>query len=276
MKTTLRLLLFPIISLLAVHPSLAQQPTAAQQPTSSLTEQLTPIASQVLAKKGKLECPRAACVILVTDFVSADGSTSRFAINTSDALVAALASQDHSLTFIDRSSLHAFLGEQRILPRLANQTGVARWLARKTNADVVITGELHHPRADNVELTIHVAIANIFANASLQFRTNLHEEHLNLDPYDPLPPLPPLSDTVNGQPVYQNSRSTPHAAFASPKCSMPDPSYTQEARDMRFSGAVLVETLIDLQGRVTPVRIIQGAPGGLNDATLKITDTWKC
>jgi periplasmic protein TonB len=56
---------------------------------------------------------------------------------------------------------------------------------------------------------------------------------------------------------------------------MPNPPYTQEARQAHISGVILVETIIGADGRLTNMRIIRGLPG-LNEITVKTLATWRC
>lgn len=240
--------------------------------TSAQTEQLVSVASQFVANKEKLGCTPASCKILVTDFVLQDGRTSPFGIQSTEMLSAALAKADTSLTVLDRSLVQNFLQEERIPSRFVDQTGVASWLARKLNADVVVTGELAKKGKKDVELTTHFVSARDEKQNPLKLSSSFREEGIDLSPIDSLPPLPPLEDTINGERVY-------HAGVRGvgmPICFyMPSPPYTEEAREAQFTGAVMVEALVDLDGKVKPLRVVYSGPG-LSEVTQTTLETWKC
>jgi protein TonB len=55
----------------------------------------------------------------------------------------------------------------------------------------------------------------------------------------------------------------------------PKPHYTEEARQARVQGMVLLETIIDTQGNVAAVRILKGLPMGLTESAIETVKTWK-
>ena len=249
--------------------SYAQQATSVWEPTSAQTEPLLPIVSQFVASKEKLGCNPAGCKILVTDFVLPDGRTSPFGIQSAGMLSVALSKGDKSLTVLDRSLVQDFLQEQRIPPRFVNQIGVARWLAKKLNADVVVTGELSKKGKKDVDLTTHFVGAKDDEQNPLKLTAKFRDDALDLSPTDTLRALPPLEDTLNGENVYRAGVR----GVGFPMCFfMPNPPYTEEARQAHFSGAVLVEALVDLDGRVKPLRVVYDGPG-LGEVTRKTMET---
>jgi protein TonB len=54
-----------------------------------------------------------------------------------------------------------------------------------------------------------------------------------------------------------------------------DPDYPQIARQSRVTGIVVVEAIIDKQGRVKNVRVLQGQPMGLSDAAVRAIEQWR-
>jgi hypothetical protein len=154
-----------------------------------------------------------------------------------------------------------------------NQIGVARWLAKKLNADVVVTGELSKKGKKDVDLTTHFVGTKDETQNPLKLTAKFRDDDLDLSPIDTLRPLPPLEDTINGESVY-------HAGVGGvglPRCLyFPNPPYTEEARQAHFSGAVSVEALVELDGKVKPLRVVYGGPGGLVEITRKTMGTWKC
>lgn len=99
----------------------------------------------------------------------------------------------------------------------------------------------------------------------------------NLAPTDGLSPpnrLPPFPEFVNGEkvvyPMGTHGVSVPSCYY------MPNPPYTQDAREAKFSGRVAVEAALGSDGVLRAFRIVKGAPFGLNEEVIKTMSTWKC
>jgi len=56
----------------------------------------------------------------------------------------------------------------------------------------------------------------------------------------------------------------------------PNPPYSEEARKAKYSGTVLVESIIEVDGRVSPQRVLKSPGLGLDDTTLQTMRTWRC
>ncbi len=54
-----------------------------------------------------------------------------------------------------------------------------------------------------------------------------------------------------------------------------EPIYTEPARQARVQGAVIVEAIIDQQGRVTHVKVLKGLPLGLDQAAVEAVQKWR-
>jgi hypothetical protein len=278
-KTKMKILVYCLsfwMIYLAIFPpgqAFAQQATNFQEPTSAQTEQLLSVVSQFLANKEKLGCNPDTCKILVTDFVLPDGRNSPFGIQSAEMLSVALSKGNKSLIVLDRSLVQDFLQEERIPSRFVNQIGVARWLAKKLNADVVVTGELTKKGKKEIDLTTHFVGAKGETQNPLKLVAKFRDDDLDLSPTDTLRPLPPLEDTINGERVYQAGVR----GVGFPMCFyMPNPPYTEDAREAQFIGAVMVEALVDLDGKAKPLQVVYGGPGGLGEVTRKTMETWKC
>jgi len=55
----------------------------------------------------------------------------------------------------------------------------------------------------------------------------------------------------------------------------PDPHYPEEARHARVQGVVILQTIIDLAGNVTDVRVLKGLPSGLTEAAVEAVSSWR-
>lgn len=54
-----------------------------------------------------------------------------------------------------------------------------------------------------------------------------------------------------------------------------DPEYTEIARKARVDGVVIIEAIIDRNGRVTQVKSIKGLPMGLTDSAMNAVKQWR-
>ena len=59
------------------------------------------------------------------------------------------------------------------------------------------------------------------------------------------------------------------------KIFAPQPPYTEEARQARVQGVVILQAIIDIVGNVTNVKILKGLPGGLADSAVDTVLSWK-
>jgi len=253
-----------------------QRPTIQTQGSSAASSgPLAPFVSQFTRHAGKVGCQHSSCKILVMDFVLPNSHTSGLGIQLADMLSSQLAKGEGAYGAVDRSLLRNLLQRDRIPSRVQNQSGVARWLAKKLNADVFVLGETTKKGEDKIELSTHFLSVidekrkplNVKADFSVGFL------HADISPTDALETLPPFGETLRGERVYRAGVQ----GVGMPRCfNMPSPPYTQDARDAHFSGIVQVEALISLDGRVEPLRVVTGAPGGLNEMTLKTMTTWRC
>lgn len=55
----------------------------------------------------------------------------------------------------------------------------------------------------------------------------------------------------------------------------PKPPFTEEARQARVQGVVLLQAIIDTEGNVASVRILKGLPMGLTESAVETVKTWK-
>jgi protein TonB len=55
----------------------------------------------------------------------------------------------------------------------------------------------------------------------------------------------------------------------------PQPGYTEEARQARIQGVVILQAIIDVLGNVTNVRVLKGLPEGLAESAVATVQTWR-
>jgi len=62
-----------------------------------------------------------------------------------------------------------------------------------------------------------------------------------------------------------------------PSCYyQPSPEYSEEARKTKYQGAVVVEGVINLDGRVTDIKVVKGVGMGLDENAVAAVKTWRC
>jgi hypothetical protein len=204
--------------------------SAAQDasPVPSLSEPLRGLAEQVVNQSNKIHCPPPECRILITNFVSLDGQTSKFGIQVADVLSACLSEQGKAFSTVDRSALQSFLQRQRLSARVQSEEPVGRWLAKQLGGDAVIVGKIK-PERDGVELSISLLNATEKKRKPLTLKTKLIAETASLDlsPTDGLEPLNSNDKTSDGETIFRPGVQ----GVSLPKCFyMPNPAYTEDAR----------------------------------------------
>ena len=61
-----------------------------------------------------------------------------------------------------------------------------------------------------------------------------------------------------------------------PKCAhCPDPQYTDEAREAKLQGRVILRVLVGADGRASQIRIVQGIGLGLDERAAQAIRGWK-
>jgi len=242
---------------------------------SSQSEPLRGIASEIARNLGKIGCSPKKCKILVTNFVLPTGGTSSFGIRLADALSVQLTKAELPLDVIERAQFEELLQRERLPAKVLYQEPVARWVARRLDAGAVLIGETNRISETSIALSARLLNARDEKKNSLSVTARLliDASKLDLTESNGLPPLPKLADTIGGEKIYRAGVK----GVGLPKCFyIPSPAYTPEARAIHFSGTVLAEAVVTKSGMLENVRIIVGAPGGLNESTLQTVQTWKC
>lgn len=253
----------------------ATTPLAAKSaPEPDTLKGLQELASELLKFAAAAKCRKKGCTILVTDFVLPDGNTSPYGMRLADEFSKELASRGNRIHVIDFSLLHDLLTRDRITAKFINE-GLARSIAIELKATLVVLGTTTRANDGAVQLSTRLlelagkdwsgysAVVNLPAPNSI----------LDLSPTEPPAPLPPITSTVSGEKIHRSGVD----GVSPPKCHyMPNPPYTERARESKLSGTVLAEAVINSEGKLENVRIVQGLPGGLNEMTIATMKTWQC
>jgi TonB family protein len=269
-KSLFPFLLLTLLCFSCIGRANAQQSNASTQPSANLaSDLLAPLALQIKDNAQQIDCKAGKCKIAVADFIFIGKGVTPFGIQLADLLSAQLSRDD--FTVVDRTKVQNLIQRERLSPLSLQSVDVARWLGIELKADVIISAELAEVDDKTVEFSARVLRAG-GKNKGLSVKGRLHIDlaRVDLSSSGDLNGLPPSNQTFKGQPLYKV------APGLVPSCSyMPNPPYTQEARQAHISGVILVETIIGADGRLTNMRIIRGLPG-LNEITLKTLATWRC
>jgi hypothetical protein len=264
----LPLLLSGVVPLLFAASTPAQDTVSVSVFASRLTDLL-----------GSVNCRgKKDCAILVPDFVSPEGYSSSYGTHLADELAAEFARQRSSIPVVDRALLEKHLQvlkQERVPAGLERSPSMMRWLGQQVNASLVLVGVIEGYNSDSVKLSAHFLsvkdekLHSSNAGAALPLPVSPAE----LAAVDPLPPLPPPPATVNGEPVYRAGKE----GVGMPKCHyMPNPPYTDQAREFRLSGSLVIEGIVDKNGTIRHFRVVRGLPFGLNEMSARTMTTWKC
>ena len=62
-----------------------------------------------------------------------------------------------------------------------------------------------------------------------------------------------------------------------PSCYyMPNPPYTKEARKAKIEGAVLLDGVVGLDGKITNIRVLKSLGYGLDENATNTLKKWRC
>ncbi len=205
----------------------------------------------------------------MTDFIFVGKGVTPFGIQLADLLSAQLSRDDFKV--VDRTKVQSLIQRERLAPLNFQSVEVVRGLGSELKADLIVSADLAKVDDKTIDFSARVVRAG-GENKGLSVKGKLHIDlsRVDLSSSVDLNGLPPLAQTFKGQPINTA------APGLMPSCSyMPNPPYTEGARQAHISGVILVEAIIGADGRLTNVRIIRGLRG-LNEVTLKTLATWRC
>jgi TonB family protein len=244
----------------------------AQEPGALLPEsQIREVASRILKKADKADCKRG-CRIVVANFVFSSGLTSQLGIELADQFSRELASQRHAIQIINLSELRSYLEGQRIPGALLNSERAKQWLGQAVGATSILTGTLEETSA-SLELKVRLLSClkdKVGPEESITF--SYSGPPGKLDQTEAYPQQLPATNGFADPSLHKAGES----GVTPPRCVYcPNPSYTDPARTVKFSGGALLEAVISEQGQAVQARVLRGLPYGLNQASLNAVRTWK-
>jgi Gram-negative bacterial TonB protein C-terminal len=260
--------------------SSAQEP---QNPLSITPEQQSVIfrlAQNVREEIKKEDCASMGCEILVVNFALPSGETCSACMLFADSLSKALSELPDALNVINRTSFSAFLDEERIPSRLLGQHEALAWVGHQLHASRVVFGTMksekeflvvktrllkdgplgmgpHVSKEIGVKLPLGNLAEGLIARESFQPLAKRDLSLMNAAPLD-------------ASLMAQKNTKPPNCIY------MPNPPYTQPAREAKASGNLQLDAIITTEGMVVNPRIVHGLPFGLNQVSMETVKTWKC
>jgi hypothetical protein len=260
--------------------SAAQEPQSTLSLTSEQQGIVSSLAQSVQQEIRKEDCGGTSCEILVVNFALPSGDTCSACILLADSLAKALSALPSAPNVIPRTRLSAFLDEERIPSRLLNQREALAWGAHELHASRLAFGTLKPEKEFLLVKTrlLKDGALGMGPHVSKEISVKLPLGNLaeGLLARESFPPLAKRDlSLINAVSLDASWTSQKNTKF--PTCVyMPNPPYTQAAREAKASGNLLVEAIITAQGIVVSPRIVRGLPFGLNQISMETIKTWKC
>jgi TonB family protein len=268
------LILVTFFSLLAVSSSFAQDQQSSLESNSSYHEEIKALAARILKRADEAKCRPNSCTVLVANFTTPSGSTSRLGIQLADSISAELLSQGNGIQIIDRSRLRDYLVRERIPSSALKDREAARWLATEFQASVVLIGTIEQlgDRFNLVTELLNISNDKVGPQEAVWIAIpDPQQAFITFEPYDAERPGAKVtsdhSSTLARAGV--NGASVPACIYC------PPPMYSSAARKAKFVGTVVLEVTVAEDGRAADIFFLKGAPFGMNEAAIKSVSSWK-
>jgi TonB family protein len=266
------LVLVTVFSLLVVGSSFAQDQPSSPESNSPYHEEIKALAARILKRADKAKCRPNSCTILVANFTTPSGSTSRLGIQLADSISAELLSQGNGIQIVDRSWLRDYLVREHIPSKTLKDREAERWLATGFHANVVLLGKIEG-LGDHYNLLIELLnTSNDKVGPQEAMPIAIPEPLEAFAPYEPY-------DAERQRPTSPAGASPTFRAGVNgtsiPVCMhCPPPLYSNAARKVKFTGTVVLDVRITEDGRAADISVLKGLPFGLNEAAIKSVGAW--
>jgi len=270
------LILVTVLSVLVVSSTFARDPQSSSETNSPYREEIKGLARRILKKADKAKCRPGSCTILVANFTTPSGSTSRLGIELADSISAELLAQGSGIQIVDRSRLQEYLARERIPSNALKDREAARWLATEFQANVVLIGTIEQ-LGDRFNLLTE--LLNIFNDKVGPQEAVWIAISEPLEAFAPFEPYDAERSRAVTTPEHAGLASAPkHAGVngvAVPECiHCPPPLYSNSARKAKFMGTVVLEVTVSEEGRATDISVLKGVPFGINEVSIKTVSGW--
>jgi len=260
-------------SFLVVGSSFAQVQQISRESNAPYREEIKALAGRILKRADKAKCHSNSCTVLVANFTTPSGSTSRLGIELADSVSAELLGQGNGIRIVDRSRLREYLIREHIPSDALKDREAARWLATEFQANVVLLGTIER-LGDHFNLLIELLnISNDKVGPQEGMKIAVPEPQEAFAPFEPYDEERPRSEPT---PRHVSPPVRPGANGASvPACiQCPPPQYSNAARKVKFMGTVVLEVTVTADGRAADISVLKGVPFGLNGAAIKAVSGW--
>jgi len=269
-------------SLFVVTECWAQLPTTPAPLSAEQRTQLHDLVSRVLSHANQVRCGAGRCDVLVANFIDSKGDTSILGMQLAEEV-----SKDDSfvtghIRTTPRYMLQSYFESQRIPSTVFKDFDATRWLGRELSADAVLVGNL---KLDGPNLKVELRLVECWKPRDRESRKSKAESATltlpggptDLTPSQPFGELPTPTRDGEVVPKFGESSGANGHPMKAPSCSyQPDPSYTDDARWVKFNGTLILQVIISKDGEILDVRPQRGAPFGLNRVSVEAVRTWKC
>jgi TonB family protein len=260
-------------SFLVVGSSFAQVQQSSRESNAPYREEIKALAGRILKRADKAKCHSNSCTVLVANFTTPSGSTSRLGTELADSVSAELLAHGNGVQIVDRSRLRDYLVREHIPSNVLKDREAARWLATEFQANVVLLGTIERLGDHFNLLTELLNISNDKVGPQEAMKIAIPE------PQEAFAPFEPYDAERPGATITPEHASTLARAGANgvgtPTCIYcPPPQYTNAARKAKFVGTVVLFVRVTEEGRATDISVTKGIPFGLNEAAIKAVSAW--
>lgn len=277
-----RFLAILVLSLVAIARSAAQVPTAPITLSPEQSTKLHNLVSRVLSHANQVRCKPGRCDVLVTNFTDQKGNTSILGMQLAEEVSKDDSFVANQIRTTPRSMTQSYLESQRIPSRALNDVSAVTWFAREMSADAVLMGQL---KVEGTGLELKLQLLGSDGTIPRDTRKTKTERELvaglatpsGLAPAEPFGDLPEVE--INGEkiPKLKVGQNEGSQEMTLPSCPYkPDPPYSEFARQAKYQGVVVLQTVISKDGLMADVRPLTGAPFGLNSISVATVRTWRC
>jgi TonB family protein len=258
---------------LVVGSCRAQDQHGSSESISPYRAELKSLVTGILKRTDRAKCRPNSCTLLVANFTTPSGSTSRLGIELADSVSAELLAKGNGILILDRRRLQDYLVREHIPSSVLKDREAARWLATEFQANVVLIGTIEQLGDRFNLLTELLNISNDKVGPQEARWIAISEPLEAFEPFEPYDVERPRAIVTPDQasPLVRagvNGASVPECIHC------PTPQYSNAARKVKFMGTVVLEVTVTADGRTADISVLKGVPFGLNEAAIKAVSAW--
>ncbi len=214
--------------------------------------------------------------IVVFPFIRSQGQVTDLGALLAQQFAKSIGEQKKDLDVAGPEQIQAVLSEEKLAEDVLLDLRVWTWLAKKIGATVFFSGLLEH-KQDGFHLTVRAVRAldgKEMAVSQVMIPTTPEYEKLFAtdSPSIPLGIPKEVPSSSKAKPPFKPGRD----GTTYPECSYcPNARFPDEARKIKFEGAVLLDIMVSPEGRASDISIVRGLPFDLNKSALEIIQTWR-